>query len=84
MTLRRRTLVLCVALCFATAMEVRLNERSSVATDFGTAILETRFGFHTLLPKADEEPFGISVRRFLFSSDLSRVELYDADKAAFL
>lgn len=65
------------------AMDVRLVERSSAATDFGTAILETRFGFHTLAPKAFDEPFGISVRRFLFSSDLSRVELYAAGKAAF-
>lgn len=65
-----------------TAFDVYLTETHQDYIEIGTAIYAQRFGFAKLRPLNFEEPYGITVKKFLFTSALSRIEFYEPAKAA--
>jgi len=64
------------------AMDVRLSASREEYIEIGTAVYETRFGFSVLSPLQFNGAFGVKVKRFPFTTDLDRLELYEPGKGA--
>lgn len=64
------------------ALDVFLAKPYEAFIEIGTASYATHFGFSTLSPLVFDDPFGISVKKFLFSTPLDRLELYEPGKGA--
>jgi len=64
------------------AMDVRLSAGREEYIEIGTAVYEPRFGFSTLSPLQFGGAYGVRVKRFLFTTDLDRLELYEPGKGA--
>jgi len=64
------------------AMDVRLSAGREEYIEIGTAVYETRFGFSRLSPLLFDGAYGVKVKRFLFATDLDKLELYEPGKGA--
>lgn len=64
------------------AMDVWLSEPREEFIEIGTAVYQTRFGFEKLSPLRFDRSYGVTVKRFFFSTVLERLELYEPGKGA--
>lgn len=64
------------------AMDVYLMSKHQSDIEIGTAFYESKFGFSRISPLLFSEPYGVSVKKFLFTSTLDYIELYEPSKVA--
>jgi len=64
------------------AMDIRLFRAHSQYIELGTAVMEPSFGFRRMSDGLFEEAYGVAVKRFPFSTELQKLELYAPAKGA--
>ncbi len=65
-----------------TALDVFLAAPHQAYIEIGTAIYEKHFGFARIEPLLFAEPYGITVKKLIFSVQLEKLELYAPGKGA--
>jgi len=65
-----------------TALDVFLESPHQAFIEIGTAVYDKRFGFARIEPRLFAEPYGITVKKFIFSAPLEKLDLYAPGKGA--
>jgi len=65
-----------------TALDVFLESSHQAYIEIGTAVYDKRFGFARIEPYLFADPYGITVKQFIFSAPLEKLELYAPGKGA--
>ena len=64
------------------ALDIYLIDSYQDYIEIGTAVYEKRFGFAQLEPNLFSKPYGIQVKRMIFTSNLDKIVMYEPAKAA--
>lgn len=65
-----------------TALDVFLESPHQAYIEIGTAVYDKRFGFARVEPLLFAAPYGITVKKLIFSAPLEKLELYAPGKGA--